>query len=185
MSQEAPQPEPSKKAAAPPQPAAASKAAPPAAAPAQQPQKKVDRNSPEFFIQHFFRSLAQLQFPVCWNLFSSHTQRQFLNWTLQQLYSRHEKAAKSASMGLPEVKFMFETNDQSLIQLFWRHFVKKCAAEKICRFAYFNTVSTEGNKATVEVKLVYPTGEEEKFHLLMVKDRGNWKFGYIESGLPF
>ncbi|MGE0201881.1 MAG: hypothetical protein AB7P76_13065 [Candidatus Melainabacteria bacterium] len=140
---------------------------------------------PDAMAKQFFQSLAQYQFPVCWNLFSSKTQQTFLEWSLQRIYQRHEKAARESKMGLPEVKFMFETNDQSLIQLFWRHFVRKCGAEEICRYGYFEVSELSGGTARVEIRLVYPDGSQKRLFITMVKNRGGWKFGYTESGFPF
>lgn len=135
--------------------------------------------------RYFFQMLGQLNFPVCWNLFTRQSQRKFLDWTLGFLYHQHEKAAKEAKLGAPEVKFMFETNDPKLIQPFWRRFVAQSQAHKIARFAYFDVVEDNGRRATIRARMQFPNGQVETRDLVMVKELGNWKFGYFESGFKF
>lgn len=137
---------------------------------------------PEHVINHFFRSLGQFQFPLCWGLFSSKSQHGFMQWTLQEIYRRHNKAAQTVKMGLPEIKFMFENNDNTLIQIFWRKFVYKCNANDFVHYAYFETQELTGNQAVVRATFKYPDGQQKFLVLTMINERGGWKFGYFESG---
>ena len=141
--------------------------------------------TPDQMARFFFQSLGQLNFVACWNMFSRQSQRKFLDWTLGILYQRHEKAAKEAKIGLAEVKFMFETSDPKLIQPFWRRFIAQSQAYKIARYAYFETLESNGRMATVKALMKLPNGQEEARNLVMVKELNTWKFGYFESGFPF
>jgi len=138
---------------------------------------------PHDVAKQFFQSLLQNQCHVCWGMFTDRSQREFINWTLKDIYEQHAAAAKTAKLGMSEVKLMFETNNLDLIIRFWRRFVKQSAAVDFARFAYFRTVETQGKKATVEARLQYPNGQEIKILLIMLNERGGWKFGYLESDL--
>jgi hypothetical protein len=133
----------------------------------------------------FFQSLMQNQCHVCWQLFSDKTQKEFINWTLQDLYQQHPKAAKAAKLGPPEIKLMFETNNLDLILRFWRRFVKQSNAVYFHRYGYFTTAQSNGRQATVAVRLDYENGKEDNVNLTLVNERGSWRLGYLESGLPF
>jgi hypothetical protein len=143
------------------------------------------KSAPHDSIKYFFQSLVQNQCQVAWDLFSPASQKHFVNWTMQDIYTQNEKAAKAAKLGYPEVKLMFETNNLDLVLRFWRRFVQQSRAAEFARFAYFDTLSQNGGKATVEAKIVYPNGQELKRNLITVFDRSKWRFGYIESDLPF
>jgi len=140
------------------------------------------RPEPDQVMGYFFKSLLQYHFPVCWSLFSDKSKKTFLEWTLKELYKRHNKAAAEVKLGLPEIKYMFESNDQSLIQIFWRRFVAKCNANDFCRYASFSTESTEGKQANVLATIRYPDGRSIPLRLIMQNEMGGWKFGYLESG---
>jgi hypothetical protein len=135
--------------------------------------------------KYFFQSLMQNQCHICWQLFSDKTQKEFITWTLQDLYQQHPKAAQAAKLGAPEVKLMFETNNLDLILRFWRRFVRQSNAAYFHRYGYYQTIANTGRKATVEVRLDYENGKEDKVTLEMLFERGGWRLGYLESGLPF
>lgn len=141
--------------------------------------------TPHETAKYFFQALVQNQCQVAWDLFSSASQKHFVNWTLQDIYKQNEKAARAAKLKFAEVKLMFETNNLDLVIRFWRRFAQQSRAADFARFAYFETLSQEGSHATVEAKLIYYNGQETKIRLTMVFDRSRWRFGYIESGLPF
>ena len=141
--------------------------------------------TPDDAIRFFYQSLRDFNFHFCWNMFSNNTQKEFLKWTLNDIYTRHPKAAKEVKIGPPEVKLMFEGNDQSLIQTFWRRFVQKSSAADFTQYAYYSTIDHKGKSATVQAKLVYPNGKVSTVDLTMVHERGGWKYAYAESGLPF
>jgi hypothetical protein len=145
----------------------------------------MSKTTPDQMAKDFFTSLGQLSFPTCWNLFTRQTQRKFLDWTLQTLYQRHEKAATQAKLGLSEVKFMFETNDPKLIQPFWRRFIGQSKGYYIAKYAYFDVLEDNGRVATIQARMELPNGQVETRDLVMVKELGGWKFGYFESGFPF
>jgi len=83
------------------------------------------------------------------------------------------------------VKLMFEGNDSSLQQTFWRRFVIRSAAGDFTQFAYFATLENNGKKAKVQARLVYPDGRVSLIDLVGLFERGGWKYAYIESGLPW
>jgi len=140
---------------------------------------------PHEVAKHFFQSLLHNQLQVAWNLFSKKSQHEFLNWTLQDIYAQSNHAAKEAKLGIPEVKLMFETNTIDLVIRFWRRFVRQSRAGEFARYAYFDTLETKGNIATVEARINYENGQEKRVQLTMVKEGGGWKLGYLESGLGF
>lgn len=133
----------------------------------------------------FFQSLMQNQCHVCWNLFSDKSQREFISWTLADLYEHHRNAAETAKLGPPEIKLMFETNNLDLIVRFWRRFYRQSRAGEFFRYGYFETKEVQGRKALVEARLEYPGGKSVKVELTMLNERGGWRLGYLESGLAF
>jgi hypothetical protein len=140
---------------------------------------------PHEIARYFFQSLMQNQCQICWQLFSDRTQKEFINWTLQDLYQQHAKAAQSAKLGPPEVKLMFETNTIDLLIRFWRRFVQQSNAVYFHRYGYFELGENKGKQNTVDVKLDYENGRIDRVTLVMVFERNGWRFGYLESGLPF
>ena len=143
------------------------------------------KQTPDHIAKFFFQSLMQNQCHVCWSLFSDKTQREFINWTLNDLYEHHRNAAETAKLGPPEIKLMFETNNLDLIIRFWRRFVRKSGAQDFHRYGYFSTLESTGKQAKVEARLEYPGGKSVKIELSMLNERGGWKLGYLESGLAF
>lgn len=145
----------------------------------------MSKYTPENIAKLFFHSLSQLQFPTCWNLFTSKTQKEFLDWTLQKIYQQHNNAASEAKLGAPEVKFMFEVNDRSLGQIFWKRFIGKSMAQQFLNYAYFDLKEIQGKKATVIARFEFPDGRKANKEITMINERGGWKFAYLESGFPF
>ena len=143
------------------------------------------KQGPHDVARHFFQSLMQHQFHVAWHLFSDHSQKSFIAWTLKGIYDRNPKAAEAAKLGAPEVKLMFETNNIDLVLSFWKHFMRQSNAMYFNRFGYFNTGETTGKQAIVNVRLDYENGKQDHINLTMVYDRNSWRFGYLESNLPF
>jgi len=143
------------------------------------------QQEPHNVARYFFQALMQNRCDVCWGLFSEKTQREFINWTLKDMYEHHPEAAKASKLGPPEVKLMFETNNLDLVIRFWRRFVRQSQAVKFHRFGYFSTLENRGRQAVVEARLVYDNGQEQKVNLMMVVERNGWRFGYLESGLGF
>lgn len=137
---------------------------------------------PHEIARHFFQSLMQNQLQVCWGLFSKKSQNEFINWTLNDLYTQSPNAAKAAQLGPPEIKLMFETNTVDLIIRFWRRFVRQSRAPEFARYAYFDTIENRGKVAIVEARINYENGQEQKVNLTMVHEAGGWKLGYLESG---
>lgn len=142
-------------------------------------------NQPHDVAKYFFQSLMQNQCHICWGLFSDKTQREFINWTLKDIYAQNPQAAKAAKLGAPEVKLMFETNNLDLIIRFWRRFVRQSRAVEFARYAYFDTVEDRGKSAVVEARMIYENGQEQRVQLTMVQERGGWRLGYLESGMGF
>lgn len=142
-------------------------------------------NQPHDVAKYFFQALLQQQCHVCWGLFSDKTQREFIDWTLKDLYEQNPKAAQAAKLGAPEVKLMFETNNLDLIIRFWRRFVRQSRAVEFSRYAYFETLENKGKSAIVEARMIYENGQEQRIQLTMVQERGGWRLGYLESGLTF
>jgi hypothetical protein len=143
------------------------------------------KQAPNDVARYFFQCLMQNQLNVCWQLFSDKTQREFISWTLLDLYKIHNKAATAAQLGAPEVKLMFESNTLDLIIRFWRRFVQQSNAVYFHRYGYFEILEIEGKKATIEVRLDYENGQVDKVRLIMVHERNDWRFAYLESGLRF
>lgn len=140
-------------------------------------------SAPQQVANNFFKALGQWQFPTCWRLFSSYSQQHFLRWTLEEMYKRHEKAAKTVKLGLPEVKFMFEDqNEDMLVKVFWQRFAVRCKAKEFIHYGYFELEKTEGKAAYVRADLKYPDGRVVSLTLTMVQEQGGWRFGYLESG---
>jgi hypothetical protein len=142
-------------------------------------------SQPHDVAKFFFQSLMQNQCHVCWGLFSDKTQREFINWTLKDIYAQNPKAAKAAKLGTPEVKLMFETNNLDLIIRFWRRFVRQSRAVEFARYAYFDTLENRGKSAIVEARMIYENGQEQRVQLTMLQERGGWRLGYLESGMGF
>ena len=145
--------------------------------------------APEKIARSFFQGLMSNQFHYCWSLFSQKTQQEFLKYTHQAIFDLHGHAAKSAGLGLSEIKFMFESPDPSLTKtlfnVFWKRFYFQSNTHDFFRFGYFDPAEVRGKEASVPVRIVYPDGRQVNVSLTMVFQRGNWRFGYIESGLPF
>lgn len=140
-------------------------------------------SKPEQVANTFFKSLGQWQFPTCWRLFSNYSQQHFLRWTLDELYKRHEKAAKTVKLGLPEVKYMFEDqNEDMLVKVFWQRFAVRCKAKEFIQYGFFELERTEGRAAYVRADLRYPDGRVVSLMLTMVQEQSGWRFGYLESG---
>lgn len=133
----------------------------------------------------FFQSLSQGQFSFCWSLFSGKTQKEFLQWTLNDLMSKHPEAIQKAKLGPPEIKLMFESNHMDLISVFWRRFFRYSRAAEFARYAYYETTETNGKEATVQAHLIYENGQEARVNLLMRLERNGWRLAYLESGLGF
>lgn len=133
----------------------------------------------------FFHLLMQNQCNQCWKIFSKKSQDVFLKWTLKDIYSKNKQAAEYAQLGTSEVRLLFENNDSSLMKSFWRRFFFVSGSNEFFRFGYFNTAKTEGGKAVVEILCKFPDGRIKKSQILMIQKGKEWKFGYIESGLPF
>lgn len=141
--------------------------------------------APHETAKSFFQSLMQNQCHVCWGLFTDKTQKEFINWTLKDIYAQNPRAAKAAKLGAPEIKLMFETNNLDLIIRFWRRFVRQSRAVEFGRYAYFDTLENRGKTAIVEARMIYENGQEHRVQLTMVHERGGWRLGYLESGLSF
>lgn len=139
------------------------------------------KSEPHDVAKYFFQALMQNQCGVCWGLFSDATQREFINWTLRDIYEQNPNAAKAAKLGAPEVKLMFESNNLDLILRFWRRFGQYSRAVEFARYGYFSTLENRGRQATVEARLIYPNGQEKIIPLTMLNERGGWRFGYVES----
>jgi hypothetical protein len=71
-----------------------------------------------------------------------------------------------------------------LIIRFWRRFFRQSRAGEFARYAYYETIENQGKTATVEARINYENGQEQRVHLTMVNE-GGWKLGYLESGLGF
>jgi hypothetical protein len=135
----------------------------------------------------FFKLLMNNQCHQCWGLFTKITQEKFLAWCVEDLYQRFPQPAKASGIGPPEVRLMLEKNDPTLIKSFWRRFFMMSGANEIFRFGYFEADpdNTTDREAKVNVKVKLPDGREGTLRFKMFKERGGWKFGYEESGLPF
>ncbi|WP_303673606.1 hypothetical protein [Vampirovibrio chlorellavorus] len=142
-------------------------------------------SEPHEVARYFFQTLLQSQVQVCWGLFTDHSQKEFVQWTMKDIYQQNPKAAQAAKLGPPEVKLMFETNNLDLVLRFWRRFVRQSQAAQFARYGYFSTLSIQGKTATVEAHLVFPNGQEQRVNLIMVNERGDWRLGYLESNMPF
>lgn len=142
-------------------------------------------SEPHDVARYFFQALLQSQVHTCWGLFSEHSQKEFVHWTLKDIYQQNTKAAEAAKLGPPEVKLMFETNNLDLVLRFWRRFVRQSQAAQFARYGYFSTLAVQGKTATVEAHLVFKNGQEKRVNLTMVKERGGWRLGYLESKMPF
>lgn len=140
---------------------------------------------PHQVADHFFKALMHNQCHVCFELFSHKTQKEFLQWTLNDMYHRHPDAARAASIGGAEVKLLFEKNDTTVMKTFWKRFFFSSNANDFFQFGYYETVQQKGSQATVRVEFRYPDGRTAQVELTMIKEKGAWKLGYIESGLPF
>lgn len=140
---------------------------------------------PHDMAKAFFQGLVQHQFSGCWMLFSDNTQKEFIRWTLQDLHQKHPEAVEKTKLGPPEIKLMFETNHIDLINQFWRRFFRQSRAAEFARYAYFETIATNGKEATVEARLDYENGQQARINLIMRHERGGWRLAYLESGLGF
>lgn len=140
---------------------------------------------PEQVADYFFKCFMANQCHVCWNLFSQASQQAFLDWTVKDVYQRHPAAAEAAKLGPPEIRLMFEKNDPSLIKSFWKRFFFKSGANEIFRYGYYKALDNNEQVATVQVDLIYPDGRTAQVQFKMLMERTGWKFGYVESGLPF
>lgn len=122
---------------------------------------------------------------VSWDMFSNASQKQFANWSLQEIERRNSEAVKFAQLSIKEIKLMFEQNDSILLKFFWRRFFFASGANEIFRLGYFSTDSVKGKKAVVRVTLKYPNGQVQEIGLPMVDERGGWRLAYVENNLPF
>ncbi|WP_373531119.1 hypothetical protein [Vampirovibrio sp.] len=142
-------------------------------------------NEPHEVARYFYQTLAQSQVQVCWGLFSELSQKEFISWTLKDIYEQNPKAAQAAKLGPAEIKLMFETNNLDLVMRFWRKFVRQSQAAQFARFGYYKTLEVTGKIATIEAQLVFDNGQEQRVNLTMVQERGGWRLGYLESKMPF
>lgn len=142
-------------------------------------------SQPHEAARYFYQALSQSQVQVCWGLFSDKSQKEFINWTLKDIYQQNPKAAETAKLGAPEIKLMFESNNIDLVIRFWRRFVRQSQAAQFARYGYYNTLQVNGKTATVEVQLIFNNGQEQRVNLTMISERGGWRLGYLESKMPF
>lgn len=142
-------------------------------------------NEPHEVARFFYQSLSQSQVDTCWGLFSELSQKEFINWTLKDIYQQNPKAANAAKLGPAEIKLMFESNNLDLVMRFWRRFVRQSQANQFARYGYYSTLETNGKTAIIEVQLVFNNGQEQRINLTMVQERGGWRLGYLESKMPF
>jgi hypothetical protein len=122
---------------------------------------------------------------VAWGLFSKHTQDEFAKWALDDLYRRTPEAAKAAGIAVPEIKLLLENNDPGMMKNFWKRFFFASHANEFFRFGYYSLLGNNGSVANVQVLFKYPDGRQASQELKIMKERNGWKFGYLESGLPF
>lgn len=141
--------------------------------------------TPDQTAKYFFQSLMQNQCHICWGLFSAASQKVFLEWSMKDIYKRNPQAAKAANLGPSEVRLLFENNDISQMKTFWKYFFYKSNSNDFFRFGYFKTRNIKGNRAGVDVVCQYPDGRRATAEFLFVKEKGVWKFAYIEANLPF
>lgn len=144
-----------------------------------------NNEEPNRAARFFFHSLMQNQCHVSWKLFTKKSQDVFLKWTIEDVYDKNRKAAEFAQLGLTEIRLMFENNDTGLMKSFWKRFFFASNSGTLYRFGYFNLAKEEGNRAVVEVLMKFPDGRTATTPLMMFKEKGGWKLGYVESGLPF
>jgi hypothetical protein len=131
----------------------------------------------------FYKIIMAERLPEAFRLFSSHTQNTFIEWTLADIFKRNAQAAEQAGLTAKEVRLMILSNNMSVRKSFWRHYAGISGTHEIYRFGYFSPGPIEGNQGDVHVNLVYPDGRKGKVTLKMIKEGGQWRFGYIESGL--
>jgi hypothetical protein len=143
-----------------------------------------DKTPPDIACNNFYKTFMANRFGDCFNMFSKHTQKAALEWTLKDIYARHPEAAKEAQLTTKEIQIMFKRSDPSLLKSFWKHFYQNSGTLEIFRYGYFSLQEKTGNAAIVGVKLVYPNGQQANIKLKMFKEGGQWRFGYLESGLP-
>ncbi|MFN8614686.1 MAG: hypothetical protein U0003_02090 [Vampirovibrionales bacterium] len=145
----------------------------------------MNNDEPQRAARLFFHSLMQNQCHLSWKLFSKKSQDVFLKWTIEDIYARNKQAAEFAKLGLTEVRLMFENNDTGIMKSFWKRFFFASNAGNLYRFGYFNLGKEEAHRAVVEVLMKFPDGRTATTPLMMFKEKGSWKLGYVESGLPF
>lgn len=139
---------------------------------------------PEVVANQFYKDFMANKFSDCFDRFTKFSQEKVLDWTLNDIYARHKEAAEAAKLTKKEIRIMFKRNDPSLLKSFWKYFYQRSGTLEIFRYGYFSLLDNDGKKATVQVKLVYPNGQQALVKMQLFK-QGSWKLGYFESNLPF
>lgn len=140
---------------------------------------------PNQAIDYFFKSFMHNQCHLSWALFSDHSQKEFLKWALNDIYEKNPEAAKAAKLSEAEVKLLFEKNDPSMMKSFWKRFFYSSGANDFFRFGYYETIEDNGKQATVKVTFKYPDGRSASTQVKALRQKGGWRFAYLESGLSF
>jgi hypothetical protein len=139
--------------------------------------------TPHESFQTFLQKFMSNQFGVAFEMFSTQSKTEFLNYTFDLLKQRYPDAIRISGIGLKEVEMMFKQNEKSLIHSFWKNFYFNSGSQELYQFGAFETNGIQGNKATVHCVLTYPNGQEGEVDITMIKEGASWKYGYIESGL--
>ncbi|MEB3246213.1 MAG: hypothetical protein VKJ06_09565 [Vampirovibrionales bacterium] len=136
---------------------------------------------------NFFKTFMNNQCHICWGMFTKVSQERFLAWCVDDLYKKHPQAVEASQIGPKEVRLLLERNDQLMIKSFWKRFFALCGANEIYRYGYFapDLERSSEKETMVNIRLKLPDGRQGVIPLRMIKERGDWKMGYIESELPF
>ena len=144
-----------------------------------------DELTPDVIANQFYKDFMANKFDICFDMFTKASKKKVLEWTLKDIYTRHKEAAEASKLGEKEVQIMFKRNDPSLIKSFWKHFYQASGTLEIFRYGYFSLLENSGKEALVQIKLVYPNGQQAVVKLKMMKEGGKWRYAYFESGMPF
>jgi hypothetical protein len=118
-------------------------------------------------LRAFFAAVAAKDYATAWSAFSAKTQ----GWVAQSI-------ADSANMTAAEVRKLLDANDDRVQRGFWDSFRTSSKPERFAQVAMNPGIAPGGDGA------VQLTVDGQQMTVLMSKEAGGWKVGWMETFFP-
>jgi hypothetical protein len=113
---------------------------------------------------HFFRALAEKNYARAWGCLSSRSQEVFLHLLASAFYDPTYSAER--------LRHDFESGE-GLARIYWSHFASQVQLENWLSLSY-KALGSTGDNLLVE-------GQPAGINLVVVRENGRWRFGYMET----